>query len=110
MKCQPRKLPRSSSWTPSPRPQTRLSPIASDRFEVAQERDDALGWGRDGALDSRRSHGTILGIETREGGVLYPVFQFRRRGGRVQVHPNLVPVLRALKGIDSWTARRDPSI
>jgi len=64
---------------------------------------ERLGLGTRQALNSRRLHGTILGIKTREGGVFYPVFQFRRRGGHVEVHPNLVPVLKTLKDIDSWT-------
>src|SRR5699024_5551666 len=62
---------------------------------------ERLGLGTRQALNSRRLQGTILGIKTREGGVFYPVFHFRRRGGHIQVHPNLVPMFKALKDIDS---------
>ncbi|WP_161958422.1 hypothetical protein [Ornithinimicrobium cavernae] len=63
----------------------------------------ALGLRTRQALSSRRANGTVLGITTTEGQVYYPLFQFRRQAGRVEVHPNLVPVLKALKDVDSWT-------
>jgi hypothetical protein len=33
---------------------------------------------------------------------VYPVEQFWRRGGRVEVRPALVPVFRTLRGFDGW--------
>lgn len=63
----------------------------------------ALGLRTRQALASRRANGTVLGLPTREGNVYYPLFQFRRRGGAVDVHPHLVPVLKTLKDIDPWT-------
>lgn len=63
----------------------------------------ALGLHTRQALSSRRAHGTVLGITTREGSVYYPLFQFRRTRDAVEVHPDLVPVLKALRDVDSWT-------
>lgn len=64
---------------------------------------EVLGLGTRQALNSRRAHGTVLGIKTREGAIFYPIFQFLRRGETAEVHPNLVSVLKILKEVDSWT-------
>lgn len=64
---------------------------------------EALGLHSRQALSSRRAHGSVLGITTTEGQVYYPLFQFRREGQKVEVHPNLVPALKALRDVDSWT-------
>lgn len=64
---------------------------------------EALGLRTRQALNSRRVNGTVLGITTTEGQVYYPLFQFRRHGGTVDVHPHLVPVLKVLRKVDSWT-------
>lgn len=63
----------------------------------------ALGLRTRQALSSRRANGTVLGVTTSDGQVFYPLFQFRQRGGKAEVHPNLVPVLKSLKAVDSWT-------
>lgn len=63
----------------------------------------ALGIRTRQALDSRRRHGSILGVKSTDGDVLYPVEQFHRRAdGQVEVKPALVPLLRALREHDSW--------
>lgn len=53
------------------------------------------------ALGSRRTHQSILSMRTGDGQWLYPAWQFTGAGG---VHPALVPVLRALRGLDRWAA------
>lgn len=64
---------------------------------------EALGIPTRQALDSRRRSGSVLGLKTGHGTRLYPLFQFQRhRGGRVEVKPALVPVLRTLRGFDAW--------
>jgi hypothetical protein len=48
--------------------------------------------------------GTVLALTASDGGVrVYPVFQFHRRDGVVEVKPALVPFLRALRALDRWT-------
>lgn len=64
---------------------------------------EALGLKTRQALSSRRSHGSVLGLTTGDGKVFYPVSQFRQRGSVTEVDPLLVPVLKILKDIDSWT-------
>lgn len=64
---------------------------------------EALGIRTRQALNSRRGYGTVLGVATTGGHVYYPLFQFRRHGEVVEVHPNLVPVLKILREVDSWT-------
>lgn len=63
----------------------------------------ALGLNSRQALSSRRANGTVLGITTTDGQVYYPLFQFRRVGEAVEVHPNLIPVLKVLRDVDAWT-------
>lgn len=53
------------------------------------------------ALDSRRSNQTILAMQTGDGQWLYPAWQFTGRGS---IHGALVPVLKALRDLDRWTA------
>ncbi|WP_247090120.1 hypothetical protein [Ornithinimicrobium sp. F0845] len=64
---------------------------------------EALGLNSRQALNSRRVNGSVLGITTTEGQVYYPLFQFRRHDDKVEVHPHLVPVLKILRDVDSWT-------
>ena len=54
------------------------------------------------ALAAWRSTGRILGLLTSDGARVYPVTQFQRREGAVEVRPALLPVLRALRGFDPW--------
>lgn len=53
------------------------------------------------ALDSRRRNQTILAMQTGGGHWLYPAWQFTGQG---TIHDALVPVLRALRGMDRWAA------
>ncbi len=53
------------------------------------------------ALGSRRANQTILAMRAGDGQWLYPAWQFTGDGG---VHPVLVPVLKALRGLDRWAA------
>lgn len=55
-----------------------------------------------GVLDARRESGEVLGLVTTDGVVVYPVSQFQRREGRVEVKPALVPFLRVLRQFDAW--------
>jgi hypothetical protein len=56
-----------------------------------------------GVLDARRESGEVLGLVTVDGVIVYPVSQFQRREGRVEVKPAMVPVLRAWRQFDGWT-------
>ena len=51
------------------------------------------------AVDSRRRTGTILAMQTQDSTWLYPAWQFTGGGA---IHDVLVPVLRALRGMDRW--------
>ena len=53
-------------------------------------------------LAAWRSTGRILGLLSSDGARAYPVTQFERRAGAVEVRPALLPVLRALRGFDPW--------
>lgn len=53
------------------------------------------------ALGSRRANQTVLAMRTGDGHWLYPAWQFTGSGG---IHPVLVPVLKALRGLDRWAA------
>lgn len=55
-----------------------------------------------GTASSMRDAGSLLGLRTSDGARVYPVAQFQRRDGTVEVKPALVPVLRALRGSDPW--------
>ncbi|WP_157829651.1 hypothetical protein [Nocardioides alpinus] len=53
------------------------------------------------ALASRRTNETVLAMRTGDGQWLYPAWQFTGDGG---IRPALVPVLKALRGLDRWAA------
>lgn len=53
------------------------------------------------ALAGRRANKSVLAMRAGDGQWLYPAWQFTGDGG---VHPVLVPVLRALRGLDRWAA------
>lgn len=55
------------------------------------------------ALHQRAQRGTLLGLPTSDGATVYPIFQFIRRGGRVEVRPGLRGMLKLLHGQDPWT-------
>ena len=61
----------------------------------------ALGVTAD-TVASRRETGTILALTTADGARVYPVDQFRRHAGTVEVKPALLPLLRALRRFDPW--------
>ena len=60
-----------------------------------------LGGGTKQALDSRRRNQTVLAMQTGDGTWLYPAWQFTGQGG---IHSVLVPVFKALRGLDRWSA------
>jgi hypothetical protein len=62
---------------------------------------EALSVSRAELADFRRA-GSVLGLTTADGDLVYPVSQFQRREGTVEVRPALVPFLRALRGFDPW--------
>lgn len=47
--------------------------------------------------------GAIHALTTADGDRLYPVAQFQRRGGVVEVKPGLRPVFEALRDFHPWT-------
>lgn len=55
------------------------------------------------ALHQRVQRGTLLALPTREGMSVYPVFQFIRRGGRIEVPAGLRAMFKVLQGQDPWT-------
>lgn len=63
----------------------------------------ALGVESAEAMRSRRHDGTLLALDTTNGTRLYPVWQFHRAAGHVEVRPALVPLMRALRHHNSWT-------
>lgn len=62
----------------------------------------SLGVKPDG-LGALASVGGVLRLVTADGEAVYPVWQFSRRGGQVEVKPGLVPLFRVLSGFDGWT-------
>lgn len=63
----------------------------------------ALGLPTPSALEDRRADGSVLGLTTADGVTVYPICQFRLHNGTVEVKPALLPVLRTLKDVGSWT-------
>lgn len=53
------------------------------------------------ALGSRRANESVLAMRAGDGQWLYPAWQFSGDGG---IHTALVPVLKALRGLDRWAA------
>jgi hypothetical protein len=72
-------------------------------FWSATKAREALRVGSRQAMESRRKSGALLGLRTSDGAIVYPVWQFRRSAGVVEVRPPLVPMLRTLKHYDPWT-------
>jgi len=72
-------------------------------FWSAEKTREALGSPSRAALADRRKNGTLLGLKTTDGVIVYPVAQFERRGGRVQVKAGLRPFLTGLKAHDPWS-------
>lgn len=54
------------------------------------------------SLAGLRAEGGVLGLLAADRAWVYPVDQFNRRDGRVEVEPGLLPVFRALRGHDPW--------
>lgn len=54
-------------------------------------------------LAEMRETGALLGMETADGHVVYPVIQFETRDGAVWVKPDLVQFFTALTNQDAWT-------
>lgn len=53
-------------------------------------------------LASQQEAGEVLGLVTRDGTTVYPVFQFWRRDDRVEVKTALVPMFQTLRAFDGW--------
>jgi hypothetical protein len=75
----------------------RLAPLWS-----AERTRRALGISRS-ALGDRRKSGSVLALRTSDGAFFYPVSQFERRGGKIQVKPGLRSFLMRLRDHDPWT-------
>lgn len=54
-------------------------------------------------LDEARQGGGVLGVAATDGACFYPVWQFRRRSGTVEVKPGIAAVLRMLRSLEGWT-------
>ena len=72
-------------------------------FWSAQRARAALGGPSRAALASRRAAGTLLGLKTTDGVIVYPVSQFERHAGQVRVKPGLKPFMTALKRHSPWS-------
>lgn len=55
------------------------------------------------ALDSRRRSGSILALKTSDGQLVFPVSQFHRTAGKVEVKPELRSIFSTLRKHDPWT-------
>lgn len=53
-------------------------------------------------LATQQETGEVLGLVTRDGETLFPVFQFQRRDDQVEVRPPFVPMFQILRGFDGW--------
>lgn len=54
------------------------------------------------ALAALSRTGDVLRLVTADGQFVYPVWQFSRGDGRVEVKPGLLPLLRTLREFDGW--------
>lgn len=54
-------------------------------------------------LDDARHDGRVLGVATTDGDHFYPVWQFRRRHGSVEVKPGVAAALHVLSTLEGWT-------
>lgn len=79
-----------------------LAAVVGPFWSAAKVRDE-LGVPTRQALESRRKSGTLLGVKTSDGKVIYPLSQFRRRHGVVEVKPGLKPLLSALRDQPPWS-------
>ena len=71
-------------------------------FWSAGKTRQALGLKTRQALNERRRAGTVLGLRTSDGEIVYPVSQFMRHDAGVQVRPALVGLFRTLREHDPW--------
>jgi hypothetical protein len=63
----------------------------------------ALGLDDHGALEQAVADGAVLGLQTSDGVLVYPVWQFHRTADGVAVLPGLLPVISALHEHISWS-------
>lgn len=54
------------------------------------------------AVNQRRSRGSLLGLTTSDGAVVYPIFQFVRLNGQLKVKRGLARMFKILKDQDDW--------
>lgn len=64
---------------------------------------EALACSDSHALRARQAEGSLLALTTSDGVTLYPVFQFHRRNGMIEVKAPLVDVLYVLQEFDPWS-------
>src|SRR5690625_3553148 len=62
-----------------------------------------LGLNSRQALEYRRKSGSVLGVKTADGMVLYPILQFYRTAGGTAVKPGIASMFRVLCEIDPWS-------
>lgn len=72
-------------------------------FWTARRTAEALGGLRRSTMAERRKTGSLLGVKTTDGDFFYPVAQFERRDGKIQVKPALRKFMMALRDRDPWT-------
>lgn len=63
---------------------------------------EVLGLSQQAMLDRARA-GSLLALTTSDGAVFYPVWQFEKREGNVQVKPGLRKFVTVLRDHDQWT-------
>jgi hypothetical protein len=78
-----------------------LSPFWSGS-KVGRELDSLKPLSRQ-ALAERRKNGSLLGLVTSDNKTIYPVAQFHRVGGRVEVRPGVKAMLSVLRHADPWS-------
>jgi hypothetical protein len=78
-----------------------LSPFWSGS-KVGRELGDAKPLSRQ-ALAERRKNGSLLGLSTSDNKTVYPVAQFHRVGGQVEVRPGVKAMLSVLRHADPWS-------
>jgi len=54
------------------------------------------------ALDELSAAGNVLGLQTADGAVIYPVWQFQRRGAKTEVRASVQAIATVLREHDRW--------
>jgi hypothetical protein len=81
-----------------------VNPVASRLAPFWSHQKVSSELGTDGpGLDAAAAAGDVLGLETSDGVVVFPVAQFERVAGRVRVRPGVRSMLHELRNDDQWS-------